>query len=135
MSAGAWWESLYDDLTAEVFLGADPAELVATTTFLIDKLALTPGNLVLDQCCGVGTVALALAGRGLRVVGVEQSEPYVRQARDEARRRGLDGCSFHAGDAFAFVPSEPCDASFNWRTGFGNAEEDAANLRMLARAF
>src|SRR5262249_53201722 len=135
MSAGGWWESLYDELAAEVFLAAtDPAELDATATFLIDHLALSPGDLVFDQCCGIGTVALALAGRGLRVLGVDQSEPYVRRAAAEAQRRGLPGCSFHAGDACAFAPAQRCAAAFNWRTGFGNAD-DEANGRMLARAF
>jgi SAM-dependent methyltransferase len=136
MAAGAWWESLYDELLAEVFLAsADPAEVDATATFLIDQLTLSPGNLVFDQCCGIGTVALALARRGLSVVGVDQSQPYIRRAADEAQRRGLAGCAFHHGDARHFVPGRPCAAALNWGSGFGNALEDAANLCMLARAF
>jgi SAM-dependent methyltransferase len=136
MATAGWWEALYDDLLAEVFLaGTDPAELNATTTFLIDKLFLSPGDLVFDQCCGIGTVALALAARGLRLLGVDQSASYVCRAREAARHRGLAGCTFHQADAFTFVPEQRCAAAVNWRTGFGGAGKDETNRNMLARAY
>jgi len=46
-----------------------------------------PGDLTLDLSCGTGNYALALAQRGLRVVGVDSSEPMLRCAKAKATRR------------------------------------------------
>ena len=130
-----WWSTLYDDLLTEMLLErADEAELAATVSFLAERLELRPGATVLDQCSGIGSVALPLAARGYRVIGVEQSEPYVARARRDAEARGLS-CRFVAGDALAVGPGEPCDAGFNWWTSFGYTLDDRQNAEMLARAF
>jgi ubiquinone/menaquinone biosynthesis C-methylase UbiE len=47
-------------------------------------------GLGLDLSCGTGNHALALAGRGFRVVGADMSEPMLRVARSRAARRGLE---------------------------------------------
>lgn len=44
---------------------------------------------VVDLGCGGGLLALPLAERGARVVGVDLSEGSLRAARSEARRRGI----------------------------------------------
>jgi SAM-dependent methyltransferase len=130
-----WWSSLYDDLLAEMLLErASEAEVARTLDFLEDKLALSPGATVFDQCCGIGSLALPLAARGYKVIGVEQAEPYVARAQREAEARGLDA-RFLAGDAFEVGPGVRCDAAFNWWTSFGYALDDRQNAKMLARAF
>jgi ubiquinone/menaquinone biosynthesis C-methylase UbiE len=43
----------------------------------------------LDLSCGTGNHALALAGRGFRVVGLDISEPMLRAARSKAAHLGL----------------------------------------------
>jgi SAM-dependent methyltransferase len=132
---GEWWESFFDDAYADLALARPEGEaLRAEVAFLMEKLRLSPGGRVFDQCCGVGGLSLPLAARGLRVVGVDLNEGYVRRARAAAAARGLD-CTYHVGDAFAFVPAEPCDAAFNWYTSFGYTPDDARNARMLRRAF
>ena len=130
-----WWRSLYDDLVAELFLvRRDSRELEEIVEFLATRLAVHAGNLVFDQCCGTGSLSLPLARRGVRVVGVDQSPAYVDRANRDAVGLGT-ACRFEAGDAFEYVPPEPCDAAFNWGTGFGNDADDARNLTMLRRAF
>ncbi|MBI2528158.1 MAG: methyltransferase domain-containing protein [Candidatus Rokubacteria bacterium] len=49
-----------------------------------------PGVRALDLSCGTGRYALALARRGLRVVGVDVSEPMLLVARAKAREAGCD---------------------------------------------
>jgi SAM-dependent methyltransferase len=128
-----WWQPLYDDIVAELFLVRHNKQDVAdAVAFLRGVLALEPGMTAFDQCCGIGTLAIPLAEQGVRVVGVDQSEAYVRRA---ARSAGGLPCEFRAADAFAFAPAEPCDAAFNWGTGFGNALDDGRNREMLRRAF
>jgi SAM-dependent methyltransferase len=130
----SWWAALYDDFLAEQLLVREPGEVESTVAFLFDRLHLSAGSRVLDQCCGIGSVALPLAARGVRVVGVDQAEPYVARATREARERNLPAV-FVAADACGFMPGEPVDAAFNWWTSFGYFEDDEANLAMLRRAF
>jgi SAM-dependent methyltransferase len=119
---------------AELFLvRTDPEELAATLDFLTRTLALTPGAVVFDQCCGIGSLAIPLARTGVRVVGVDQSAGYVERADQEARRAGVE-CRFSTGDGCSFVPDTPCHAGFNWGSGFGNADH-ARNRAMLRCAF
>jgi SAM-dependent methyltransferase len=129
-----WWSTLYDDRLADVLLdAADPRETEATADFLVRALELSPGARVFDQCCGTGRLSIALARRGHDVLGVDLIERYVARASaaaasDDVRAR------FVAADAFAFAPDEPCAGAFNWWTSFGYADDDATNVRMLARA-
>ena len=130
----SWWSSLYDDIVAEILLvRKDEDELRATVEFLCDRLGLRPGTAVLDQGCGIGSLALPLARRGVRVVGVDQCARYVELASRAVAAEGLD-CRFHVGDARDFVPDQPVDAVVNWYTSFGHAD-DAGDRRLLERAF
>lgn len=129
----AWWEALYDDLLAEVLL-EDTTDVDATVRFLVEQLRLTPGARVFDQCCGIGRVAIPLARWGAEVIGVEQAARYVDTARRRAREEGVQA-QFEVGDAFTYVPPQPCAAALNWWTSFGYLPDDAANARMLEAAF
>ncbi len=129
-----WVGALYDDWLADQLLARDEAELEGTLRFLTEQLALAPGMRVLDQCCGIGTLMMPLAERGLAVVGVDQAAGYIERAQVEAARRGL-ALEAHAADAGAFVPSAKVHAAFNWWTSFGYGVTDAENREMLARAF
>ena len=56
-----------------------------------------PSN-VIDAYCGIGTIALPLASRGHRVLGLELHQASVDQARHNAKRNQLDRVQFKAGD-------------------------------------
>ena len=58
--------------------------------FLVDALGLVPGQRVLDVGCGPGRHALALARRGIGVLGVDASEEFVALAREAAAAEDLD---------------------------------------------
>ena len=56
-----WWQALYDDIVAELFLvRQDARQTAATAEFLTRALGLGPGSAVFDQCCGTGTVSLPI---------------------------------------------------------------------------
>jgi SAM-dependent methyltransferase len=57
--------------------------------FLVDALGLGRGARVLDVGCGPGRHALALARRGMEVVGVDRSPEFVALARDAAAVEAL----------------------------------------------
>lgn len=128
-AGGDWVEALYDALLADVLLRRD--EVGRELDFLHRALDLRPGMAVLDQGCGVGSLALPLAACGLQVVGIDQASSYVAEARAAAARLGL-AARFEVADARTFVPSAPIDAAFSWWTSWGHAD-DAGNLAMLQR--
>ncbi|MEZ4224625.1 MAG: methyltransferase domain-containing protein [Polyangiaceae bacterium] len=129
-----WWQLLYDDVLADVLLERSAEETRQTVNFLLRALELRPGQSVFDQCAGIGSLSRPLAQAGLSVVSVEQAANYVERARSAASSEGIE-LQAHVGDAFEFVAPQKCDGAFNWWTGFGYAESDAANGRMLSRAF
>jgi cyclopropane-fatty-acyl-phospholipid synthase len=72
-----------DDTTLEQ-AQAHKLELVCT------KLALQPGERILDVGCGWGSFALhAAANHGVQVVGITLSEPQAQLARERAAQAGL----------------------------------------------
>ena len=94
-----------DPLTARavaVWSGADflpIARSFATgAAEFIDRLALKPGDLVLDVACGTGNLAIPAARAGARVTGVDIAPNLIAQARLEARAAGCIA-DFDVGDA------------------------------------
>ena len=66
----------------------------------LDFAALTGGETVVELYCGIGTISLTLAERAGRVIGVEVVPQAVADARENARRGGLeDKARFECGDA------------------------------------
>jgi 23S rRNA (uracil1939-C5)-methyltransferase len=53
---------------------------------------------VFDLYCGIGTIALSLATRARRVIGVEIVEAAVADAIENARINEIENASFYAGD-------------------------------------
>lgn len=86
------------ELLADIWaLGSWPA-VIAETLAIRD---LPRSTRVLDLGCGKGAVGIRLArDLGFRVLGVDLFEPFIREARERARREGLDNrCEFRVADA------------------------------------
>ncbi len=101
-----------------------------------DRAELSPGDSVLDVCCGTGDLALELAGRvspAGRVVGCDFSEPMLDLAREKAAERGAESVRFEWADALQL----PYDSGrFDAVTvGFGvrNFADRDRGLREMAR--
>ncbi len=84
------------------FQGNTPAaqELYAVAR---DFASLGSQATVWDLYSGVGGIALSLARRASRVIGLESAPHAVRDAKANARRNKLDQCRFVAGDAAALM--------------------------------
>ena len=65
----------------------------------ITQAGITKDDLVLDLYCGVGTITLAMAGAAGKVIGVEVVPQAVEDAKDNARRNGIENAEFFCGDA------------------------------------
>ena len=56
-------------------------------------------DLVMDLYCGVGTITLALARKAKKVIGVEVIPQAIEDARENARRNGIENAEFFCADA------------------------------------
>ena len=126
-----WTTEFFDDLFAEHHLVRDDEkELCETIAFFENKLHLKPQDRIFDQCCGVGSLGIALARKGYRITGMDLIPSYIERARRDAKDV-KELCVFEAGDAHTYVAPVPCDAAINWWTSFGYTPDDAQNIRML----
>jgi SAM-dependent methyltransferase len=128
-----WTRAFYETPVAASLLPVTRAELDLRIGCIERALGLRGGERLLDQCCGAGSIALALARKGHPVVGVDISAAFIARAQEDARTSGLDA-DFTCADATRWTAPRPCDAGFNWGTGFGCFADDDANRAMLARA-
>ena len=65
----------------------------------IAQAQITKDDLVLDLYCGVGTITLAMASAAGKVIGVEVIPQAVEDAKDNAKRNGIENAEFFCGDA------------------------------------
>ena len=65
----------------------------------ISQAEITKGDTVLDLYCGVGTITLCMASAAGKVIGVEVIPQAVADARDNAKRNGIENAEFFCGDA------------------------------------
>ncbi|MGP4009063.1 aminotransferase class I/II-fold pyridoxal phosphate-dependent enzyme [Streptomyces sp. 4N124] len=129
----------YQDFFGEEFWAVAAYEYTAERTaaeadYLASVLdASAPGRRVLDLGCGTGRHAVALAGRGFRVTGVDVGAWALRQAAVSAAAAGVEVEWLHldllrelawpVGEFDAIV----CVQSFGWGS-------DAQQLRLLREA-
>jgi sarcosine/dimethylglycine N-methyltransferase len=65
-----------------------------------DLLGVAPGSLIVDIGAGLGGPARYFASRGLRVIGIDSSEPFVEAARFLTKSADLEGAvDIRVGDA------------------------------------
>ena len=65
----------------------------------ITQAEITKNDTVLDLYCGVGTITLAMASAAGKVIGVEVIPQAVEDAKDNAKRNGIENAEFFCGDA------------------------------------
>lgn len=96
----------YADLYDALYADKDYESESEFVTALFKKYSRRPVRRILDLGCGTGGHAVALAARGYEVVGVDRSEPMLRQAR-----RKLPDADFHIGDVRSVrIDGGPYDA-------------------------
>src|SRR5450755_549032 len=93
----AWFDDLARFLGPAYLRNAFTKGTEQEIDFLFARLGLRAGSRVLDLGCGPGRHALALARRGVAVVGVDHSEEFIALARQAAAAESL-AVEFRAAD-------------------------------------
>jgi SAM-dependent methyltransferase len=128
-----WYETFFNGLALEFWRHAVTPEMTrADADFLMNRLALAPGAHVLDVPCGNGRHALELAGRGVRVTGVDIAADFVR----EARAHDMAALRFELGDMRALSFDAEFDAGYCFGNSFGYTDHRGtqAFLSAVSRA-
>jgi SAM-dependent methyltransferase len=127
-----WYDEFFgDDWLAIARSVEDPERTRRQVDFLVERLGLAPGARVLDLACGHGRHAVELASRGVRVTGLDLSEPSLALARERAAARGVE-LELVQGDMRELPWRDEFDAVVNLWTAFGYFAEEADDARVLA---
>ncbi|MCX5773524.1 MAG: 23S rRNA (uracil(1939)-C(5))-methyltransferase RlmD [Fusobacteria bacterium] len=102
---------LYEKLFDSIFQ-ISPLSFFQINMFQIEKLYERVFELVgdisqkvvLDAYSGTGTMAMIMAKRSKRVVGIEVVESAVKDARQMAKRNGFANTEFHEGEVEVVLP-------------------------------
>jgi SAM-dependent methyltransferase len=112
------------------------AVALPVTNWLVDAVAMQPGETILELAAGAGDVGFAILERlhqGVRLLSSDLSPAVVDVARRAAAERGLSGIGFQVLDAQNLdMPSASVDAAI-CRWGYMLMEDPAAALRETAR--
>ena len=104
--------------------------------FLSERLNLREGSRVLDLGCGPGRHALALARRGIDVVGIDHSDAFIALAQEQAAKERLTA-TFRAEDVRDLDEHDRFDAVICLcQGGFGllGGSEDTELIQRFANA-
>ncbi|GLI67852.1 hypothetical protein VaNZ11_012143 [Volvox africanus] len=69
-----------------------------------DWAAAEPSTLLLDICCGTGTIGLTMASRVAKVIGIDSVPSAIEDARVNAALNGITNAEFVAGKAEDALP-------------------------------
>ena len=69
----------------------------------LQEAQLQPDMTVLDLYCGAGALALLAARSAGRVIGVDELDSAIGDARENARANGMNGATFHSLSAERFL--------------------------------
>lgn len=86
------------------FFQVNPVQTEKLYGTALDFAALTGNELVADVYCGAGTISLMLARHAKHVVGIEIVPQAIEDAKENARRNGVDNAEFRVGAAEDVLP-------------------------------
>lgn len=86
-------------LSARSFYQVNHAQAQRLYETAITLADITKDDLVLDLYCGVGTITLAMAARAGKVLGVEVVPQAIEDAKNNAKRNGIENAEFFCADA------------------------------------
>lgn len=130
-----WFEPIADHLGSAYLRYSFTKGTEQEVAFLVDELGLAAGSRVLDVGCGPGRHALALAERGIEVVGIDISQRFVDLAAASAA--DVAGATFLRLDARSLAFEGEFDAAVSLCQGaFGlvGPGPDEEVLAGMARA-
>ncbi len=98
----------FADLTFQIgattFFQVNTEQAERLLMMMLEELALTGNEIVLDAYCGIGTLTLPLAKRVKEAIAIESHPPSVAQARVNAALNTIHNVTFRSGTVEAELP-------------------------------
>ena len=91
------------EISPKSFYQVNPHQTKVLYDQIVKLADLSPEKTIVDAYCGVGTIGLYLAKRVKQIYGVEILPEAIDNARDNARRNGINNAHFEVGDAESVV--------------------------------
>ena len=133
-----WWKRIFNSLYLKTDgdIVDDQNITKQEVDYFTTILHQSPGDRILDLCCGQGRHSLELARRGFtRVKGLDRSHYLIQKARAQARREGLS-VQFKEGDARKLpYPTDSFDTVLILGNSFGYFESTQDDLKVLTEVF
>jgi SAM-dependent methyltransferase len=126
-----WFEDLFNDDYARTLPKLDDRYLEREVRFIEDALGCDKGATILDLGCGPGEQAVALAGRGYEVIGIDLSLAMLARAADEAADKN-QRINFLQGDMRDLTFDDAFDGIYCWGTTFGYFD-DVKNAEVIQK--
>ncbi|MDH4221902.1 MAG: class I SAM-dependent methyltransferase [candidate division Zixibacteria bacterium] len=128
-----WWNDFFPTFRS-VFYRISKKDTNAQVRYIIKKLNISPGNKFLDCPCGIGRIALPLAGRGIKVTGIDIIPSYLEELGKKAKRQDLM-IKLVRNDMRRINFKEEFDAGANLWTSYGYFEKESDNLLVLKKMY
>ena len=117
------------------FYQVNPVQTEKLYSLALEYAGLTGKETVWDLYCGIGTISLFLAGEAKKVCGVEIIPQAIEDARENARRNGIENAEFFVGKAEEVLPEfyekQAAEVPLLKQTGQQTSQTDAAGADML----
>ena len=123
---------------AGLFSSSRRETAAATASYIVELAAISPGERVIDLCCGPGLVSELLAervGPDGEVIGVDGSAAMIELARQNVT---ATNCHFIPGDAYALpslvrTPVDCVVATSAWQNFLLDKERIVPTIRAVLR--
>lgn len=93
------------------FYQTNTAQALKLYTVARDFAQLDGNQVVYDLYTGTGTIAQFVSSLAKKVVGIEYVPEAIEDAKENARRNGIDNCAFYAGDMKDVLNAEFIEAN------------------------
>ncbi len=123
-----WFAEWFDSpFYHKLYSNRDDQEAKRFVEHLVDFLALTPGQHVLDLACGKGRHSITLNACGLNVIGADLAPNSIAAAAQHSN----ETLSFVVHDMREVIPEKHFDVVMNLFTSFGYFDSTDDNKRVL----
>jgi SAM-dependent methyltransferase len=127
-----WYESWFDSPYYPIlYQQRDEQEAAAFIERLLNRLELPRESHVLDMACGRGRHARCMAALGMRVTGIDLSEPSLL----DAQAQPMPGLAYLRHDMREPLTTQGFDGVMNLFTSFGYFEDPDDDRRVIRTAF
>jgi len=90
-------------ISPQSFYQVNPVQTEVLYNKAMEYANLTGKERVVDAYCGTGTIGMIASDKAKEVIGVELSADAVKDARNNAKRNGIENIRFYQNDAGKFL--------------------------------